>query len=111
MAAPILGVITLPYPNSFSVTNNPKGAYTQTLDGTIRRNIHATKKVYVLTFQNLSTSTYDEIETEYLLETTRDFIWDDLSIYSTVHIDLSPREFINGNAGYYSIVTITLTEV
>lgn len=111
MSAPTLGVITLPYPNSFSIQNNPKGASTQTLDGTIRRNIHAIKKVFVLTFQNLSISTYDQIETEYLLKTTRDFIWDDVSISKTVHIDLSERGFVQGNNSYYSTVDLTLTEV
>jgi len=111
MSAPTIGVITLPYPNGFSIQNNPKQAYTQTLDGTIRRNIHAIKKVYILSFQNLTTSAYSQIESEYNLKTTRDFVWDDISVSSTVHIDLSQRDFVNGNSGYYSNVTLTLTEI
>ena len=111
MANPTLGDITLPVPNGFTDVNEPLGAITQTLDGTKRRNIHANKHIYTLTFTNLSTSDYSNILTEYNLKTERIFTWSDFSISTTVLIDISVRDVMPGRTDLYSNLTVTLTEI
>ena len=111
MAAPTLGLITLPYPNRFEDTIDIKGEYTQTLDGTRRRAIQAVKHTYILTYSQLTQTQYADIKNEFDLYSTRNFIWDELNIDTTVHIDLSPREFIAGTANLISNITLTLQEL
>ena len=111
MANPVLGNVTLPVPNGFTDTNEPKGVITQTLDGTKRRNIHAIKHIYTLNFTNLSASDYSNILGEYNLETERIFIWSDFSISTTVLIDISQRDVMPGRSDFYSNLVLTLQEV
>lgn len=106
-----LGLITLPNPNEFTTTPEVKGVYTQTLDGTRRRAIQAVKNIYVLGYSRLTTDEYDEIKGEFDLHTPRDFIWSELAIDTSVHIDLSDRTFTPGNPNFISNVIITLREV
>ena len=106
-----LGDITLPSPNGFSDINEPLGVITQTLDGTKRRNIHAIKHIYVLSFTNLSATDYNNILGEYNLKTARSFVYSELSIATNVLIDISSREIYPGRSDYYSSLTLTLTEI
>ena len=107
----ILGDVTLPNPNEYNSTGEVKGDYTQTLDGTRRRAIQAVKNIYVLGYSRLTTDQYDEIQDEFDLETPRDFVWSDLGIDTSVHIDLSERTFTPGNPNFVSNVIVTLREV
>jgi len=103
--------LTLPSPNSFSFGYIRQGAYTKTLDGTLRRAINSDKEQYVLGYSKMSTNDFSSIKTLYDLREVATFVFGDLNIDKTVHIDISNREFVPGNPGYYSSVEITLQEV
>lgn len=106
-----LGDITLSNPNTFQTTQDVKGNYTQTLDGSRRRAIQAVKNTYVLGYGTLTVAEYDEIKSEFDLETPRTLVWNELNINAIVHIDLSERIFVPGNPSLISNVTLTLQEI
>lgn len=106
----ILNGSTLPVPNSF--TDNPEviGAYTQTMLGGRRRAIRAVKHTYVLGYTRLTQTEYNQIKTIFDLRTSVSFVNSDLGIDTTVFVDISPREFLAGNASLLSSLEVTLTE-
>lgn len=105
-----IGNVTLPAPNGFKTIPRVKGAFVETLDGTTRRAIQAVKNTYVVEYNLLSTTDYDAIQAEFDLHNVSNFVYEELGIDTTVHIDLSDREFIPGAGNYVSHVVLTLTE-
>ena len=110
MAQPTLGTLTLPYPNSISTSHIRQGSYTKSLDGTTRRAVNSDKYIWTLGFQNMTINTFDSLKAIYDLKETQIFVYNDLAINHTVHIDIGERVFVPGNPSYYSSVQIVLTE-
>ena len=102
--------LTLPTPNTFNITYDRQGAYTKTLDGTTRRAINSDKHIYVLGYQYMTISEFDALKAKYDEKETYNFIYEDLSINETVHLDIGNRTIMPGNPAYYSSVEIVLTE-
>ena len=102
--------LTLPTPNTFNTTYDRQGAYTKTLDGTTRRAINSDKHIYVLGYQYMTISEFDALKAKYDEKETYNFIYEDLSINETVHLDIGNRTIMPGNPAYYSSVEIVLTE-
>jgi hypothetical protein len=111
MTNPTLGTLTLPTPNGVGTEQNRKGAYTETLDGTVRRAIHADKRVYTLSYSMMTADNFNDLKTLYDKRNTELFVWSAIGANAYVHIDLGSRQFIPGNQAMYSGVEVTLTEV
>lgn len=107
----ILNGVTLPNPNAYSQPTEVGGGYVTTLLGGTRRAIRYKKKTYTLEWSNLSVTDLANILSIYNLDTTVTFVNTDLSIDTTVHIDVSDRVITPGLAEYSGQYSITLTEV
>ena len=102
--------LTLPTPNSFQTTHDRQGAYTKTLNGTTRRAINSDKYIWTMGFQYMTKSDFDSLKVLYDEKDSYNFVYGDLNIDATVHLDIGNRTFIPGNPGYYSSVEIVLRE-
>jgi len=107
----ILDGTTLEDPNDFSQEKVVTGDYLTTMGGGIRRAIRAKKNVYKLGWNQLTLTQYNTLVTKYNLNTTLTFVNSDLSINTTVHIDMDNRRILPGFPDYLSSVSITLREI
>ena len=109
-------------PSSFSVSEDVLGGYNVTLSGTKRRYIKAVKKIWTIGYDILTVAEYDALYAEFekeiptSLQTSQTYavftVYEgDLLINNeNVHIDISPRQFLQGT-DYLSTVEITLTQI
>jgi len=117
ISAPTLGGATLPHPSSGSYIEPIWiSADNITLGGKTRREVMARKYRYTLNYDVMDTDTYDALETVVngLVAITFTYAkWTQSTAGVSVLADLSSREPVagTGSTGYWSKVTLTLTEV
>ncbi len=115
--ASIGGTATLPHPSKGTkIVPVWIQAKHTTLGGKTRQEVMARKYQYVLVYEVMSVSTYDDLEdkVEELVELTFTYgKWPQSTSGVTVLAELSARDLVYGTGAtdYWSKVTITLTEV
>lgn len=104
-------------PHEMDETNSTQVAQVRTLDGTISRDYFGSnKKVWTLNYNNTKKADYDTINTLYqtYLSTATPLTWEitetNYSVSTSVHVDLSQRNFRVRGTDYISDFTLTLTE-
>lgn len=112
MADFILDGLTLEKATDFQDELIVVGGYNTTMLGNVRRAIRATKHRYILRWGLLTKTQYDSLKAKFDKKVPLTFSNSDLSISTTVHTDLTPREFLGGTGSdYLSTVEMVLTEI
>lgn len=104
-----LGATTLPRPKKIIPTHLKTGVKATSLTGKTTEDVQNIKLRWALTFDFLSKTDYDNILSEYEAGTTKAFVVSDgdITINTTVHIDISSEAY---TSGYKTNLTIVLTE-
>jgi len=117
ISAPTFGSATLPFPSAASITPVWVSADNITLGGKTRRDVMARKYQYLLSWDYMTVTDYNNLETQVNLLVAATFIYGKWPQSASPGISclgiLSARklEYGVGDSAYLSSVTLTLTEV
>ena len=107
-----LGVSSIPAPKvgNFQRKVIEIGASVLTLDGTTKKDIVGRKYQYIIKYEMLTQIEVTTILNEYDDNEVKAFVVSDLSINTTVHIDLTDRSYNTAGDSYREDLTLILTE-
>ena len=116
ISRPTLGGVTIPFPSEATITPVWVSADNVTLGGKTRREVMARKYQYTLSWNYMSVTDYNNLETVVNTLTAATFIYDKWPQSATTGVSclatLSARKLESGvGTEFWSSVTLTLIEI